>query len=310
MLFRSDNPDYKLSHSRFFKFIECPLKFYFDSIAGLSPTDELNEEVDGSTFGNILHYAMHKLYKPLVDVHNPSEQIRALIGSSRVREVVTESVNEAYLCIKNSLSTDEWGGTLRMIRNVVIRYINTNILPFDAAKTGYTIIGLEDKRSMPFEFQADGQTHTVWFHGSVDRIDRLDDGTLEVIDYKTGRPKGTGNNEQISDVATLFEGTGDEVISSVLQTLLYSEMLTHDYPGSVVRPTLYYVRKMRGEYSPLIFDKSREADITSYTDYATDFRHCFTESLARLFSLSQPFTRCTDTKTCTYCDFKQLCNRK
>ena len=305
-----DNPDYKLSHSRFFKFIECPLKFYFDSIAGLSPTDELNEEVDGSTFGNILHYAMHKLYTPLVGVHNPSEQIRAFIGSERVREVVTESVNEAYLCIKNSLSTDEWGGTLRMIRNVVIRYINTNILPFDAAKTNYTIIGLEDKRSMPFEFQADGQTHTVWFHGSVDRIDRLDDGTLEVIDYKTGRPKGTGNNEQISDIATLFEGTGDEVISSVLQTLLYSEMLTHDYPGSVVRPTLYYVRKMRGEYSPLIFDKNREAEITSYADYASDFCRCFTESLTRLFTLSQPFTRCSDTKTCQYCDFKQLCNRK
>lgn len=303
-----DNPQSRLSHTRFFKFIECPLKFYYDSIAGLSPADELNEEVDGSTFGNILHYAMHKLYTPLVEEHNPSEKIRELIGSDKVRDAVTMSVNEAYLCRKESLETDDWGGTLRMIRNVVIRYINTNILPFDADKKGYTIMALEDKRHMPFEFKVGDKTHTVWFYGAVDRIDRLDDGTLEVIDYKTGRPKGTGCNEQIQDIATLFEGTGDEVISAVLQTLLYSEILTHDNPGCTVRPTLYYVRKMRSDYTPLIMDKTRGEAITSYADYAEEFRAKFTQALSRLFDPAEPFTQ-GDEKACTFCDFASLCGR-
>ncbi|MBP3425990.1 MAG: PD-(D/E)XK nuclease family protein [Rikenellaceae bacterium] len=306
-----DNSEHKLSHTRFFKFIECPLKFYFDSIARLAPVDELNEEVDGSTFGNILHYAMHKLYTPLVGVHNPREQIRTLIGSERVRQVVTESTNEACMCLKGSLSTEDWGGTLRMIRNVVTQYINTNILPFDAAKQGYTIMALEDRRSMPFEFRVGEQLHTVWFHGAVDRIDRLDDGTLEVIDYKTGRPKGNNlPNEQISDIETLFEGTSDQVISAVLQTLLYSEMLTRDFPGVTVRPTLYYVRKMRSDYTPLIMDRSRGVGINSYAEYADEFRAKFSAALSRLFSPSEPFSRCTDTKACQYCDFKLLCQRQ
>ncbi len=305
-----DNPARRLSHTRFFKFIKCPLKFYFNSIARLEPVDELNEEVDSSTFGNILHYSMQTLYTPLVGMHNPGEQIRSLIGSQRVRDVVTESVNRAYLCREGSLSTEDWGGTLRMIRNVVIRYINTNILPFDAAKQGYTITELEAPRKMPFEIEVNGERHTIWFYGAVDRIDRLDDGTLEVIDYKTGRPKGGDKNinEQIKSIETLFKGSGDEVISAVLQTLLYSEILSRENPSATVRPTLYYVRKMRSEYTPLIYDKERASHITTYADYAEDFRRLFTEALTSLFDKSQPFTQ-GDKKACTYCDFKSLCRR-
>mgnify|MGYP003289191485 CR=1 FL=1 len=307
-----DNPTTRLSHSRFFKFIECPLKFYFGSIANLQPLDEMTEEVDSSIFGNILHYSMHDLYEELIGVHNPGPQIKAMINSQNLRDVVTKAVNKAYMRRENSLDTDDWGGTLRMIRNVVLRYINTNILPFDAAKEGYTILKLEDPNSASFEVEVDGSKHSVQFYGEVDRIDRLDDGTIEVIDYKTGRPKGGDKNvnEQISSIDALFNGTGDEVISAVLQTLLYSEILSREHSECNIRPTLYYVRKMRKDYTPLIMDKERGAPITSYADYADEFREQFGGALARLFDTSQPFTQTTNEKACTYCDFKTLCGKQ
>ncbi len=305
-----DNPQKMLSHSRFFKFIECPLKFYFDSIAGLKPVEELSEEIDGSVFGNIIHYSMEELYKPFVGKHNPSQDIDALIGSSKVRDVVTKAVNKAYLHRKDCLDTDDWGGTLRMIRNVAIRYINANILPFDRAKEGYTIEEVEAPREMPFEIELNGTKHQVWFNGKVDRIDRLDDGTIEVVDYKTSRRYKEEANDKIASISALFDNSGDGVISAVLQTLLYSDILTRQNPEATVRPLLYYIRKMQNNYSPLIVDKERKANITSYQEYAEEFRKLFGDALGRLFDTTQPFTQVADDKACTYCDFKILCGRQ
>ncbi|UKI39072.1 MAG: PD-(D/E)XK nuclease family protein [Alistipes putredinis] len=52
--------DKRLSPTQLFKFVECPLKFYFSAIAAIKAPDELSEEVDNAMFGTILHHAMEK----------------------------------------------------------------------------------------------------------------------------------------------------------------------------------------------------------------------------------------------------------
>ncbi len=52
------------------------------------------------------------------------------------------------------------------------------------------------------------------FSGIADRIDRLDDGTLRVVDYKTGAP-----HLEFDGLENLFRGEGKQRLSNILQTL-------------------------------------------------------------------------------------------
>ena len=50
-----------LSPTAFFRYVACPLRFYFHSVARLERDDEISEEVDAPMFGTILHAAVQKL---------------------------------------------------------------------------------------------------------------------------------------------------------------------------------------------------------------------------------------------------------
>ena len=128
-----------------------------------------------------------------------------------------------------------------MIYDIIRTYINTCILPFDAASDGFTVMGLEQPVDADFEL-SDGRK--VKFGGTADRIDRLADGRVRVVDYKTGR-------EQLAfaGVESLFSDRPQDLNSGVLQTLLYSMMLARKWGD--VQPSLFYVRQIFYFQKPL-----------------------------------------------------------
>ena len=104
-------------------------------------------------------------------------------------------------------------------------------------------VGASRRRLLPFV--SAGRELRVRFGGIADRIDRLDDGRLRVVDYKTGE-----SQLEFAGVEALFNGEAKQRQSNVLQTLLYAMMLTHS-EGCEAVPALYYVRRMnRPDYSP------------------------------------------------------------
>ncbi len=288
-----------LSPTSFYNFVACPLKFYFHSVARLDTSTEIVEEIDSPMFGSILHYAMRRLYEPFVGKPNPMDSIRGLIGSSAVDEAINNAiVAEFFHGVK--ADPQEYGGNLVMIYDIIRTYINTCILPFDAASDGFTVMGLEQPVDADFEL-SDGRK--VKFGGTADRIDRLADGRVRVVDYKTGR-------EQLAfaGVESLFSGRPQDLNSGVLQTLLYSMMLARKWGD--VQPSLFYVRQMNApDYSPLLQDKARKVVVTSYAEVAGQFEENLRSALERLFDLGEPFTQCEDSKVCEWCSFNILCRR-
>ncbi len=291
----------RLSPTSFYNFVACPLKFYFHSIARLGSVSEISEEVDAPMFGSILHGAMQSLYEPLVGVRNPQDAIRGLIGSQVVEKAVCDAITAEFF---HGAKTDpqEYGGNLVMIHDIVGTYINTCILPYDAAReVGFTIQALEQETECLFVLE-DGRE--VRFGGTIDRVDQLEDGMLRVVDYKTGK-------EQLAfaGVGTLFSGRPNELNSAVLQTLIYSMMLSRTVGGEV-QPALYYVREMNSpEYQPLLQDKERKSPVFRYNDVAEPFETGLREALRRLLDTREPFAQCEDPKVCEWCDFNVLCRR-
>ena len=293
----------KLSPSSFNQYVACPLRFYLSTIARIQPDEELSEEVDLPMFGTILHYAMEQIYRPLVGQYDPRQAIEQLIGTPRIMECVQQAINEKYL-LDPQASSETYGGNLILVRDVVLKYINSCILPFDAHRESpFTIQALETpiEWSVPLDDQPD--TLRIQFKGTSDRIDLMDDGTTQIIDYKTGSP-----NAKFADIASLFsEEQFKEHNAAALQTLLYS--LMHASTGRRIQPALYYVRSMQqAHYSPLLYQGN--TPINSFDTVRDTFHAAICTTLAKLFDLQEPFTQCQDAQTCLYCDFNAVCRRR
>lgn len=288
-------------------YLDCPLKFYFRYLARLKPDDEVVEEVDMPMFGTILHKAMELLYEPLIGIPEPGARIKQLIDTTVVTDAVDQAISDVWLH-GEEFKVEECEGNMLMIRDIVIRYMNKNILPYDSRMSGVTISALERRLTSPFSFSAGESTHEVVFSGLADRVDTLPGGRIRIVDYKTGAP-----HADFASVESLFVTEAKERNPAVLQTLLYSMIVTRmqvvgEIEGVDVSPALYYVRLMnKPDYSPLI--NSKEGSVFGYAPYREEFEERLGELLAELFNPAMPFVQCVDTKPCEFCDFAPICRR-
>lgn len=293
-----------LSPTAFFRYVACPLRFYFYSVARLKADDDLTEEVDAPMFGTILHAAAQRLYERIAGEEHPGGTLRALVGSGAVERAVAAAINSEYLQ-NEAADVKEYPGNLMLVHGIVSKYLRHGVVAYDAAHDGFRVEGLERPVEDSFPFVSAGRELRVRFGGIADRIDRLDDGRLRVVDYKTGE-----SQLEFAGVEALFNGEAKQRQSNVLQTLLYAMMLTHS-EGCEAVPALYYVRRMnRPDYSPELVDRSTGGVGEGYSAYAVDFERLLGEKLAELFDPAVPFRATDDAEhTCRYCDYRQICRR-
>ncbi len=291
-----------LSPTAFSRYVTCPLKFYFYSVARIKPDEELTEEVDNPLFGTILHDAAQRLYERVRGEQHPAETLRALAETGAVEQAVRESIDRNCLHDPDAAEAD-YTGNLLIVKDIVAKYLRGGVVRYDAAHDAFAVRGLEEEVAYEFPFEAAGEALTLRFAGRADRIDSLDDGALRVVDYKTGAP-----HLDYDGVEALFNGKGRQRLPNILQTMLYAMMLRHAEDRDV-EPALYYVREMhREEYEPRLVDRT-EAVGARYASFGAAFEHEVRCTLAELFDPSVPFRQCEDTDACRYCDFQDICRR-
>ncbi len=290
-----------LSPTALARYIACPLRFYFSSVARLRTSDELTDEVDNPMFGNILHDAARRLYAPLTGLLHPAPKLDALCRGKAIEEAVNQSVVE--VCLRDvKARPEDFSGGILLVRDIAVRYLRGGVIPYDARHDGFKVEGTEHRVECNFEF-AEGRT--VVFGGIADRIDRMDDGSLRIVDYKTGSPHLDYNG-----VGDLFGGERCHLLGNIFQTLLYC-MILHRSRGLDARPALYYVRSMRSEtYDPAPVNRGDgvPAD-ASYTLLAERFESSLRALLVELFDPAEPFRQTTNEKACLYCDYREICRR-
>ena len=292
-----------LSPTAFFRYVACPLRFYFHSVARLEADDEISEEVDAPMFGTILHAAVQTLYARIVGEEHPGQSLRAMIRSGEVAAAVERAINENYLQDERA-SAEDYTGNLLLVKDIVTRYLRGGVMPYDAAHDAFAVSGLEERVAYSFPFRAGERELEMKFGGIADRIDMLGDGALRVVDYKTGAP-----HLEFDGVESLFTGTGKQRLSNILQTLLYS-MILHHTRGCDAEPALYYVRSMnRPDYSPQLDDKQLGVRGARYTLYRERFEELLRAQLAEMYDPAVPFRQCEDADTCKFCDFRIICKR-
>ena len=293
---------YNLSPTALFRYIECPLKFYLATIAHIKSSDELSDKIDALTFGNILHETMQLLYTPLIN--KDKDKLHKHFVKLKDKKLIEDSVDTIIgkiLFNDESAKQENFTGDTLLVRDIIVKYIYEGILDYDSSQKEFKIVGLEKDVDCRYPIS---NNRFVNLLGRADRIDQLGDGTMQIIDYKSGnRP-----HLECSSIESLFTGKPEERISNIFQTLLYSMMLHKHNTES--RPSLYYASKMLSkEYSPLIVDKSTGKAIERYSDVAEIFEEQLYNALDRLFNPDIPFTQVEDAEACKYCDYKKICRR-
>lgn len=304
MLNRYLDPNFKntLSPTALFRYVECPLKFYFASIAHLKSQNELSDKIDAMTFGNILHESMELLYGDIVDKPHP----KALIDQKRTQKNVERAVDQIIgkiLYDGGKASIEDYSGDTLLVRDIIVKYILRGIMHHDTSHDDYTITGLE--KAIPHKYRI-GSGKDVKLEGRADRIDRLSDGTIQIIDYKSGNQP----HLEFLDIHSLFHGESQQRISNIFQTFLYS-MILYRTEGVDTMPSLFYASRMLNDnYSPLITEMNTNRAITRYSMIANEFESELSATLDELFDPATPFRQVEDKRCCEYCDYSKICRRQ
>ena len=77
---------------------------------------------------------------------------------------------------------------------MVTKYIRQGIIPYDIAHNNFALKHREEKITLRHDF---GDGRKVLLGGYADRIDSMDDGTIRVVDYKTGSKKFARSDVEI-----------------------------------------------------------------------------------------------------------------
>jgi ATP-dependent helicase/DNAse subunit B len=134
------------------------------------------------------------------------------------------------------------------------------------------------------KFNYDGNEGYLGIKGTIDLITRIDDNTLEIIDWKTGQRKNwaTGNKKEYEDLCK------DD------QLMLYYYAARHLFPGQDIMFTIFFLRD-GGPFSICFDEHHLKATEDLLKKKFNDIRN---SKLPKMVSSTQNDFRCT--KLCDY----------
>ena len=301
------NPKAKFSPSALNYYLDCPLKFYCRSVAGLSAPDEVSAEIDSATFGSIFHYAAEHIYKDLTThgkVINKEALETLLRNEVKLQDYVDTAFKKLFFNVPQN-EKPEYNGVQLINSAVIARYLK-QLLQNDLRYAPFTFIASEMEVDEPIDIQTPKGVIKSRIGGIIDRMDSKD-GTLRIVDYKTG-----GDADTPPHVESLF--IPDKKRSNyVFQTFLYAAIMCRKQPTMKIAPALLYIHRAATEtYSPVIQmgepRKPKEA-VEDFSKYEKEYRERLQGLLEEIFNPEKSFTQTEIIEKCTYCDFKALCKR-
>ncbi len=293
-----------LSPSAINTWLHCRMKFYYRYINCLKEPEIVSADIDAAMLGNILHDIMRKLYQVFKGQILTHDVLAMTIKNQQhLREVINEAVTAKF----KDGRADSLSGNELIVREVLFAYL-VRILHADEALGEFRILRLEEPFRFGISAESNGHLIDIETGGMIDRVDIVN-GITRIVDYKTGNVA-----ETVNSISDLFADDRKKDYDGWLQTLLYCEAYLENNHGSIVRPSIYKIKRLTGS---ILKDKLRlktgtktELVIDDYGTVREEFLNGLKELISRIFSDSEQFTMTSDIMgKCSYCPYKGLCMR-
>lgn len=311
-----------LSPTAFNDYVKCSLRFYFRRVGKFAAQDdEVEEELSAAALGDAVHETLEKLMAPFVAQRRPitAEEVARWPAQAEVLfDAALTPDNDA-----RQAPPDEGLNHLQrhLTRRHLLGYLQR--LEADLAANGpLHVAAVEQWRFgiVPVDVPGDPEKLAIRLVGRVDRLDRLSDGRVRIVDYKTGMVrkedlqllKARGTPAEAIDRLLTDGGPGPDKVRQLWLYRLMQEEQQRRTADTTVAETLpevdaAIVSLRNGDEHYL------QADLSFLTADGQSLQEASAAALSRLvghlLDPAEPIRKTDDATHCELCDYRRICGR-
>jgi hypothetical protein len=278
--------NFKYSASSVDMYVQCPLRFYYKHVLGLKEKEEFPRDPEGREIGIFIHELL-------------KEAFTAFIGK---KPRIDGEFRADFFEMFEKKFSKTFGKRMRsdsFLLEEVMRYRFGQFLNFEE-------IGEERKVEEILYLEKEFKNETIEFSGNkfnftyiVDRVDKLEDGSILIVDYKTGtdtlKPQ---RPEVLENMELKRESVRDRIRSFQLPLYYYFEK--KKYKEEDLNAALYSLRNLK-----LTYLGGEETDVQRIMEICLKALNFI---LHEILDLQKPFAADREKETsCQYCPFFYLC---
>ncbi|MGE5307993.1 MAG: PD-(D/E)XK nuclease family protein, partial [Deltaproteobacteria bacterium] len=265
-------------------YLMCPMRFYYQYMLRLDEKTDLLDETEAKDVGTFCHDLLETAFAPFVGK----------------KPVIDPPFRERFQALFEERFSRVFERTLRpdafLLKEILKVRLNA-FLDKEEGRPVSQIVCLEGKNDETLEI--DGKKYS--FTWRVDRVDRIDDGSLLVIDYKSG-----GADLKPASMRTIIaRGWERQQLKKTLKSIqlpMYLYFTARRFPGTPVNACLYSLR------SSTITTLLKPGALQEEGEVEQVFLSSLGALLGEIVDAQRPFA-CDDSNPqyCSICPFACLC---
>ncbi|BCE02209.1 PD-(D/E)XK nuclease family protein [Marinicellulosiphila megalodicopiae] len=277
-------------------FNQCPLKAFMQYRGKVKALATANTGIQAFERGNIIHNCLEKIYRIVTNQISLKSY-----NDQKLLELITPKLEE---CLSEFNRTK-----LAPLSDTIIgleqEYLSSLILLFlqaEQQRGEFTVLGIEARRTLEFG--------NIQLKMSVDRIDKLKDGSLYFWDYKSGK---TDIKQWFSDpikdpqlpIYALSEKNKDSVSGIGFAKITPTELLNNQVYQGVQKDNLIEIAPGLSSVEELKNDKKAKwMEKESFSECLEYWQQNIEHSIQLISDGDHPSKPCD---LCTYCEYQSLC---
>ncbi|HAJ57467.1 MAG TPA: hypothetical protein DCL35_06830, partial [Candidatus Omnitrophica bacterium] len=276
---------YRYSASSVNTYLHCPLRFYYQYVLGLKEKDTLFDGPEAVDVGIFIHSLLE-------------EGFRKFVGR---RPVIDDRFREYFMGLFEDKFEQEFKKKMSSDAFLVKEAMDMRLAGFLKFEAGQEIERIESVEKV-YEDKITLNGRSFRFKAKIDRIDRLLDNSLLIIDYKTG----ASDVMPASAERVLAAGTSRQAIKDAVKSFqlpVYYYLVRQEEKDAKINAALYNIRNLEKN----LFFKDEEDD-KERQDAMTVFLNSLGALFAEIMDPGVPFIADQeDSRYCQNCPFFYLC---
>lgn len=308
--------DRELSVSSLETFAACPLRFYLSKVKRVDEQRQSTEAIDAMALGNMVHNALEQIYLLVEKTNGGIMDERFEITDEAIRQILVEELSKEWyggiydmygkLPQQAQIQVDLWS---RKVSEIIKLERTREDGPYTFVANELSQKSVNGKEYFDWEINPDLKIRFTFY---VDRVDRLSDGQLRFIDYKTGTDVGKASSfEHLFGVSQGDETKMNKVFFQLLTYAhAYEEVLRQNgqkLEQGIILELTSVLDPARSVGQPLTINKVPIEDHRS--EIVADFLPRLKAMIEKIFDPEEPFTQTPNEQDCFYCQFKNICQR-
>lgn len=295
-----------LSPSALNKLINCPLDFYYRYILKFEEAEEVEENIESSTFGTKIHTVLQEIVEDHFEIENGFKPLDAGVLKNEIDDkLITERLTRAYLKNdggKTFSKSDLKYGQNKLSFDVSVQFIKQFLrMQIKEIEKGKVVLPhhLEKKLEASIETEIQGQKKTVKFYGKADRIDQIGE-IYRILDYKSGK----SDNDQLKITANISEEGMEKLLQDrkkghIRQLFMYGSMFRDTFPDK--SPFAAGIISMV-KIQEWIHHLTESSNVIISNEVLDLFEKAVIKKIASLYDSSFEFKHDPDSRYCQHCE--------